>query len=89
VAATVVANFAGGSLASGSFAVVSFVVVSFAVGNFVVGFAGENFTAGPLASHYSHLATAVVNSAVEAVVLQRSSRSRMRYLSNPIHQRIS
>lgn len=56
------------------FVVVNVSVVSFvvAVGNCVVGFAGENFAAGPLASHYSHLATAVVNSVVEAVVLQRS-----------------
>ena len=56
--------------------VVSFAVVSFAVGfvvvSFVVGFAGENFAVGPLVSHYSHLATTVVNSVVEAVVLQRS-----------------
>jgi hypothetical protein len=77
VAAAVVANFAGGSLAGGSFAVVSFAVVGFAVGNFVVGFAGgnfarENFAVGHLASHYSHLVNTVVNSAVEAMVLQRS-----------------
>lgn len=72
MAAAVVVDFAGGSLA-----VVSFAVVGFAVGNFVVGFAGgnfarENFVVGHLASHYSHLVNTVVNSAVEAVVLQRS-----------------
>jgi hypothetical protein len=47
-------------------------VAAAVVVSFVVGFAGENFAVGPLVLHYSHLATAVVNSAVEAVVLQRS-----------------
>jgi hypothetical protein len=69
VAAAVVVSFAVVSFAVG-FVVVNVAVVSFvvAVGNFVDGFAGENFVVEPLASHYSRFA----NSAVEAVVLQRS-----------------
>jgi hypothetical protein len=66
VAAAVVVSFAVVSFAVG------FVVVNVAVVSFVVGFAGENFAVGPLVLHYSHLATAVVNSAFETVVLQGS-----------------